>query len=122
MVLISSQEFYERVSGARLHAAYVRPGGVHQDIPIGLLDGIYQWATQFGDRIDETEEMLTDNRIWIGRTKGIGVVPAADAIHYFFLGVILQGSGFPWEVRKSQPMTPTTRSNLTSPLVSTVTA
>ncbi|ORX99900.1 nife hydrogenase-like protein, partial [Clohesyomyces aquaticus] len=69
-------EFYERVSGARLHAAYVRPGGVSQDIPVGLLDDIYQWATQFGDRIDETEEMLTDNRIWIGRTKGVGVVSA----------------------------------------------
>jgi NADH dehydrogenase (ubiquinone) Fe-S protein 2 len=74
------QEFYERVSGARLHAAYVRPGGVHQDIPVGLLDDIYQWATQFSDRIDETEELLTDNRIWIGRTKGV-----------------------PWDVRKSQP-------------------
>jgi NADH dehydrogenase (ubiquinone) Fe-S protein 2 len=97
------QEFYERVSGARLHAAYVRPGGVSQDIPIGLLDDIYQWATQFGDRIDETEEMLTDNRIWIGRTKGIGVVSAADAINYSFSGVMLRGSGVPWDVRKSQP-------------------
>ena len=62
------QEFYERVSGARLHAAYVRPGGVSQDLPVGILDDIYQWATQFGDRIDETEELLTDNRIWKGRT------------------------------------------------------
>ncbi|KAK3178933.1 NADH:ubiquinone oxidoreductase 49kD subunit [Lepraria neglecta] len=96
-------EFYERVSGARLHAAYVRPGGVHQDLPIGLLDDIYQWATQFGDRIDETEELLTDNRIWIGRTKGIGVVSAADALNYSFSGVMLRGSGVPWDVRKSQP-------------------
>jgi NADH dehydrogenase (ubiquinone) Fe-S protein 2 len=98
-----AQEFYERVSGARLHAAYVRPGGVHQDIPVGLLDDIYQWATQFGDRIDETEELLTDNRIWIGRTKGIGVVSAADALNYSFTGVMLRGSGVPWDVRKSQP-------------------
>ena len=97
------QEFYERVSGARLHAAYVRPGGVHQDLPIGLLDDIYQWATQFGDRIDETEELLTDNRIWIGRTKGIGVVSAADALNCSFSGVMLRGSGVPWDVRKSQP-------------------
>ncbi|KAG0650809.1 NADH-ubiquinone oxidoreductase 49 kDa [Hyphodiscus hymeniophilus] len=96
-------EFYERVSGARLHAAYVRPGGVHQDIPVGLLDDIYQWATQFSDRIDETEELLTDNRIWIGRTKGIGVVSAADALNYSFTGVMLRGSGVPWDVRKSQP-------------------
>jgi len=103
MLLTSAQEFYERVSGARLHAAYVRPGGVHQDIPVGLLDDIYQWATQFGDRIDETEELLTDNRIWIGRTKGIGVVSAADALNYSFTGVMLRGSGVPWDVRKSQP-------------------
>lgn len=102
-LLTSTQEFYERVSGARLHAAYVRPGGVHQDIPVGLLDDIYQWATQFGDRIDETEELLTDNRIWIGRTKGIGVVSAADALNYSFTGVMLRGSGVPWDVRKSQP-------------------
>ncbi|SMQ50778.1 unnamed protein product [Zymoseptoria tritici ST99CH_3D7] len=96
-------EFYERVSGARLHAAYVRPGGVSQDLPVGLLDDIYQWATQFGDRIDETEEMLTDNRIWIGRTKGVGVVPAADALNMSFSGVMLRGSGIPWDIRKSQP-------------------
>ncbi|KAI9758398.1 MAG: NADH:ubiquinone oxidoreductase 49kD subunit [Lichina confinis] len=87
----------------KLHAAYVRPGGVSQDLPIGLLDDIYQWATQFGDRIDETEELLTDNRIWKGRTQGIGVVSAADALNYSFSGVMLRGSGVPWDVRKSQP-------------------
>lgn len=97
------QEFYERVSGARLHAAYVRPGGVSQDLPVGILDDIYQWATQFGDRIDETEELLTDNRIWKGRTQGVGVVSAADALNYSFSGVMLRGSGVPWDVRKSQP-------------------
>lgn len=97
------QEFYERVSGARLHAAYIRPGGVSQDLPVGLLDDIYQWATQFGDRIDETEEMLTDNRIWLGRTKGVGVVSAKDALDMSFSGVMLRGSGVPWDVRKSQP-------------------
>jgi NADH dehydrogenase (ubiquinone) Fe-S protein 2 len=99
----SVQEFYERVSGARLHAAYVRPGGVHQDIPVGLLDDIYQWATQFGDRIDETEEMLTDNRIWIERLRGVGVVTAADALNLSFSGPMLRGSGIPWDIRKSQP-------------------
>ncbi|OJJ96538.1 hypothetical protein ASPACDRAFT_125190 [Aspergillus aculeatus ATCC 16872] len=96
-------EFYERVSGARLHAAYVRPGGVSQDIPIGLLDDIYQWATQFGDRIDETEELLTDNRIWKARTQGVGVVSAAEALNMSFTGVMLRGSGVPWDIRKSQP-------------------
>ncbi|OAA62018.1 NADH-ubiquinone oxidoreductase [Niveomyces insectorum RCEF 264] len=96
-------EFYERVSGARLHAAYVRPGGVHQDIPLGLLDDIYQWATQFGDRIDETEEMLTDNRIWINRLQGVGVVSAEEALNLSFSGVMLRGSGVPWDIRKSQP-------------------
>ncbi|KAL1855105.1 ndufs2, NADH ubiquinone oxidoreductase 49 kd subunit [Paecilomyces lecythidis] len=96
-------EFYERVSGARLHAAYVRPGGVSQDLPLGLLDDIYQWATQFGDRIDETEELLTDNRIWKARTQGVGVVSAADALNMSFTGVMLRGSGVPWDIRKSQP-------------------
>ena len=70
---------------------------------MGLLDDIYQWATQFGDRIDETEELLTDNRIWKGRTQGIGVVSAADALNYSFSGVMLRGSGVPWDIRKSQP-------------------
>ena len=89
------------MSGALLHSAYVRPGGVHQDIPIGLLDDIYQWATQFADRIDETEELLTDNRIWIGRTKGVGVVSAADALNLSFTGVMLRGSGVPWEIGRA---------------------
>jgi len=56
-------EFYERVSGARLHAAYIRPGGVSQDLPIGLIQDIYLFIQQFGSRIDEIEEMLTSNRI-----------------------------------------------------------
>ncbi|KAF3927391.1 hypothetical protein ABW21_db0205343 [Orbilia brochopaga] len=96
-------EFYERVSGARMHAAYVRPGGVHQDIPLGLLDDIYQWATQFGDRVDEVEELLTDSPIWKARTIGIGVVSAEEALNYSFSGVMLRGSGIPWDIRKSQP-------------------
>lgn len=96
-------EFYERVSGARLHAAYVRPGGVSQDLPVGLLEDIYAWATQFGDRIDETEELLTDNRIWKLRTQGVGRVSAETALNYSFSGVMLRGSGIPWDVRKTQP-------------------
>ncbi|CAK9442311.1 uncharacterized protein LODBEIA_P60540 [Lodderomyces beijingensis] len=96
-------EFYERVSGARLHSAYVRPGGVSQDLPAGLLDDIYMWATQFGDRIDEIEELCTDNRIWKERTVGVGVVSAEDALSYSLSGVMLRGSGIPFDVRKSQP-------------------
>ncbi|EMG47623.1 nuo-49 NADH-ubiquinone oxidoreductase 49 kDa subunit [Candida maltosa Xu316] len=96
-------EFYERVSGARLHSAYVRPGGVSQDLPAGLLDDIYMWATQFGDRIDEIEELCTDNRIWRDRTIGVGVVTAEDALNYSLSGVMLRGSGIPFDIRKSQP-------------------
>ncbi|KAK6454296.1 NADH-ubiquinone oxidoreductase 49 kDa subunit mitochondrial precursor [Scheffersomyces xylosifermentans] len=96
-------EFYERVSGARLHSAYVRPGGVSQDLPVGLLDDIYMWATQFGDRIDETEELVTDNRIWKDRTIDVGVVSAEDALNYSLSGVMLRGSGIPFDIRKSQP-------------------
>jgi len=67
------------------------------------MDDIYQWATQFADRVDETEELLTDNRIWSHRTKGVCVVSAADALNYSFTGPMLRASGVPWDVRKSQP-------------------
>ncbi|ODQ82264.1 hypothetical protein BABINDRAFT_158897 [Babjeviella inositovora NRRL Y-12698] len=96
-------EFYERVSGARLHCAYFRPGGVSQDLPAGMLDDIYMWATQFGDRLDETEELLTDNRIWQIRLKNVGVVSAEDAMNYCMSGPMLRGSGIPYDIRKSQP-------------------
>jgi len=96
-------EFYERVSGARLHAAYVRPGGVAFDLPHGLLDDIFKWATQFGSRIDEIEEVVTGNRIWKERTVGIGPVTAQQALDYSFSGVMLRGSGIPWDLRKVAP-------------------
>ncbi|XP_045732720.1 NADH dehydrogenase [ubiquinone] iron-sulfur protein 2, mitochondrial isoform X1 [Mirounga angustirostris] len=96
-------EFYERVSGARMHAAYVRPGGVHQDLPLGLLDDIYEFSKNFSLRVDELEEMLTNNRIWRNRTVDIGVVTAEDALNYGFSGVMLRGSGIPWDLRKTQP-------------------
>ncbi|KAH9466661.1 hypothetical protein MJO28_000722 [Puccinia striiformis f. sp. tritici] len=96
-------EFYERVSGARLHAAYIRPGGVAFDIPHGLLDDIFTWATAFSDRVDEFEEVLTENRIWKDRTIGIGKVTVSDALNYGFSGVMLRGSGVPWDIRKSHP-------------------
>lgn len=77
-------EFYERVSGARMHAAYVRPGGVSQDLPIGLLHDIHEFIEKFGQRLDETEDLLTGNRIWRSRTIDIGIVSAEDALNYGF--------------------------------------
>ncbi|KAI8484724.1 NADH-ubiquinone oxidoreductase 49 kDa subunit-like [Branchiostoma floridae x Branchiostoma belcheri] len=96
-------EFYERVSGARMHAAYVRPGGVQQDLPLGLMDDIYDFITKFSQRIDEVEEMLTNNRIWRNRTIDIGVISAEEAVNYGFSGVMLRGSGIKWDLRKVQP-------------------
>lgn len=95
-------EFYERVSGARMHAAYFRPGGVSIDLPIGLLDDIYIFISQFSRRLDEIEEILTNNRIWKLRLVDIGVVSAKDALDHGFSGVILRGSGFQWDLRQAQ--------------------
>jgi NADH dehydrogenase (ubiquinone) Fe-S protein 2 len=96
-------EFYERVSGARMHAAYIRPGGVSCDIPFGFLDDVYVFISQFNLRLDEIEEMLTDNRIWKERLVDIGIVTAKDAIDWGFSGVMLRGSGILWDLRKNQP-------------------
>nr|QWK44783.1 NADH dehydrogenase subunit 7 [Pleurophycus gardneri] len=96
-------EFYERVSGARMHASYFRPGGVSQDISIGLIDDIFSFAAQFGQRLDEMEEMLTDNRIWQERLVDIGVVSSQEAIDWGFSGVMLRGSGIRWDLRKNEP-------------------
>jgi NADH dehydrogenase (ubiquinone) Fe-S protein 2 len=96
-------EFYERVSGARMHAAYIKPGGVSEDIPFGLLEDIYFFISQFGSRINEIEEMLTNNRIWKQRLVDIGVVTAKQALNWGFSGVMLRGSGVCWDLRKSQP-------------------
>lgn len=96
-------EFYERVSGARLHAAYFRPGGVSQDIPVGLCDDVYEFIAQFASRLDEIEELLTNNRIWKQRLVDIGVVSGEDALNWGFSGVMLRGSGIDWDLRKTQP-------------------
>jgi len=96
-------EFYERVSGARMHAAYIRPGGVVSDIPAGYLDDLYLFINQFNLRIDEIEEMLTGNRIWKERLVDIGIVDARTATEWGFSGVMLRGSGIPWDLRKAQP-------------------
>nr|YP_009121399.1 NADH dehydrogenase subunit 7 [Thecamonas trahens]AJF36626.1 NADH dehydrogenase subunit 7 [Thecamonas trahens] len=96
-------EFYERVSGARLHAAYFRPGGVSQDIPLGLLDDVYEFIAQFASRLDEIEELLTNNRIWKQRLVDIGIVTGEEALNWGFSGVMLRGSGIDWDLRKTQP-------------------
>ncbi len=96
-------EFYERVSGARLHAAYFRPGGVHQDLPAGMVDDIREWNTRFPKVIDDLEHLLTENRIFKQRTVDIGIVTAEQAFDWGFSGPVLRGSGIPWDLRKSQP-------------------
>ncbi|PVU88848.1 hypothetical protein BB561_005671 [Smittium simulii] len=96
-------EFYERVCGARFHAAYVRPGGVAIDLPRGLMEDIYHFADQFPDRLDELEEIVTGNRIWLNRTVDIGKLTIQDALKWGFTGPVLRGSGLKWDIRKSQP-------------------
>ena len=96
-------EFYERVSGARMHAAYFRPGGVSTDLSYGLLNDIFLFITQFVTRLNEVEEMLSENRIWKQRLVDIGVVKYDDAINWGFSGVMLRGSGINWDIRKSYP-------------------
>ena len=95
--------FYERVSGSRLHANYFRPGGVHQDMPRGLEEDIGKFCNSFPKIIDDLETLLTDNRIFKQRNVDIGVVSKEDALEYSFSGVMMRGSGIPWDLRKSQP-------------------
>ncbi len=94
--------FYERVSGSRLHANYFRTGGVHQDLPRGLADDIGKFCQNFPKVINDLETLLTDNRIFKQRNVDIGVVSKQDALDYSFSGVMLRGSGIPWDLRKSQ--------------------
>jgi NADH dehydrogenase (ubiquinone) Fe-S protein 2 len=96
-------EFYERVSGARMHAAYFRPGGVHADLPLGLLNDIYLFLLQFNSKILEIEEMLSENRIWKQRLVDVGIMSYNDVQNWGFSGVLLRGSGICWDLRKSQP-------------------
>ena len=96
-------EFYERVCGARLHAAYYRVGGVHQDLPAGLCEDIMAWTEQFPSFIDDMETLLTDNRIFKQRSVDIGIVSAEDAMAWGFTGPMLRGSGVAWDLRKAQP-------------------
>jgi NADH dehydrogenase (ubiquinone) Fe-S protein 2 len=92
-------EFYERVSGARMHASYIRPGGVSQDIPLGLLQDIYEFIKNFSKRVNELEELLTENRIWKERLVEIGTVEQKQAFNWGFSGVLLRGAGIGWDLR-----------------------
>jgi NADH-quinone oxidoreductase subunit D len=96
-------EFYERVSGARMHAKYFRPGGVHRDMPAGLTEDIALWMKSFPSVVDDIERLLTDNRIFRQRTVDIGVVSAEEAIDLGFTGPMLRASGVAWDLRKAQP-------------------
>ncbi len=96
-------EFYERVSGARMHAAYFRPGGVHQDLPKGLAEDIYTYCERVQPVLADVENLLTENRIYRQRNVDIGVISAKDAMDWGFSGVMLRGSGVAWDLRKSQP-------------------
>ena len=94
-------EFYERVSGSRFHSAYIRPGGVSQDLPKGLLEDIFLFCEQFFFRIDEIQDVLNNNRIWKERLFGIGIVSKSMALNFGFSGVMLRASGIPWDLRFS---------------------
>nr|QUO98223.1 NADH dehydrogenase subunit 7 [Dalbergia odorifera] len=96
-------EFYERVSGARMHASFIRPGGVAQDLPLGLCRDIDSFTQQFASRIDELEEMSTGNRIWKQRLVDIGTVTAQQAKDWGFSGVMLRGPGVCWDSRRAAP-------------------
>jgi NADH dehydrogenase (ubiquinone) Fe-S protein 2 len=87
--------FYEKVSGARMHSAYIRPGGISRDLPKGLLADIFLFTEQFGSRVDELEYLLTENRIWRARLSSVGVVSKEVALAWGFSGVMARASGLP---------------------------
>jgi len=95
--------FYEKVSGSRMHSAYIRPGGVALDLPVGLLGEIQTFASQFEEKIDNLENLLNDNRIFKQRLVDIGVVSLQQALDWGFSGPMLRGSGVAWDLRKNQP-------------------
>lgn len=95
--------FYERASGARLHAAYFRPGGVHQDLPQDLLDDIMAWTLEFPKVLEDIDGLLTENRIFKQRNVDIAVVSQQEALDWGFSGVMVRGSGMAWDLRRAQP-------------------
>jgi len=96
-------EFYERACGARIHANYFRPGGVHQDLPQALLDDIVTWCGTFPSFLDDLDGLLTENRIFKQRNVDICIVTEQEALDYGFSGVMIRGSGMAWDLRRAQP-------------------
>ncbi|AFE54201.1 NADH dehydrogenase (quinone) subunit D [Rickettsia typhi] len=96
-------EFYERVSGSRMHANYFRPGGVAEDLPEKLLEDINKFIEQFPSKLNDIENLLNENRLWKQRLVDIGVVSQKDAMDWGFSGPMLRGSGIAWDLRKSNP-------------------
>lgn len=95
--------FYERACGARLHSAYFRPGGVHQDLPPELIDDIEAWCDPFLKVVDDLDGLLTENRIFKQRNVDIGIVKEQDVLEWGYSGVMVRGSGMAWDLRRSQP-------------------
>ena len=98
-----AMSLYERASGARMHAAYFRPGGVHQDLPVALLNDIGDWADNFGKVFEDAMSLVIDNRIFKQRNVDIAKMSKEDAIKWGFSGPMIRGSGIAWDIRKSQP-------------------
>jgi NADH-quinone oxidoreductase subunit D len=96
-------EFYEGVSGSRMHAAYFRPGGVHADLPAGMLDKMEGWLKQFPPFVKDLERLLNDNRIFKQRTVDIGITSKQQALDWAFSGPMLRAAGVAWDLRKAQP-------------------
>ena len=95
--------FYERASGSRMHAAYFRPGGVHQDLPPKLVQDLKDWCDQFPQKLKDIETLLTDNRIFKQRNVDIGIVSKQVCYDWGFSGVMVRGSGIAWDLRRNQP-------------------
>lgn len=96
-------EFYDRVCGARLHANYIRPGGVSQDLPAGLIEDMAEWVENFPKVLNDLDSLLTDNRIFKQRTVDIGIATTEQALDWGFSGPMLRASNVPWDLRKAQP-------------------
>jgi len=96
-------EFHESVSGARFHSAYFRPGGVHQDMPRGMEENLYNHFKSFNRFVDDLEELLTNNRILRQRSVDIGILSKKDAIEWGCTGPVLRSTGVPWDLRRAQP-------------------
>ena len=95
--------FYERACGSRMHAMYFRPGGVHQDLPPALISDMLAWCDQFSPKLNDIETLLTGNRIFKQRNVDIGVVSKQDCYDWGFSGIMVRGSGIPWDLRRNQP-------------------